>query len=176
MTHKYYSANPIIDENGQWIISTGDAIDINGNTITIVRSNKSYTIEDPELLNKILDGCSETPEDEEDFNNMPEDNHPTLASISRDLYYKLEYLGIIDDEVRSHNVGTSNYSKHLIQPWTIWRDYNLDPWDADIIKRVLRTKSESGKSINESRIMDYQKIIHICQEKIRQLTCNNDCD
>lgn len=89
--------------------------------------------------------------------------------ISTDLYDKLKYLGIISDEVRSYNVGKSDYSKHLIQPWAIWIDYNLNPWDADIIKRVLRTKSEEGMSETDSRIMDYEKIIHICKERIRQL-------
>lgn len=101
--------------------------------------------------------------------NSIKDNS-NLVSIPKDLYMKLKDLGIVDDKVRNYNIGTSNYSKHLIQPWTIWKDYNLDPWDADIIKRVLRTKNEAGKSADESRVMDYQKIIHICQEKIRQLT------
>lgn len=66
-------------------------------------------------------------------------------------------------DVRSHNVGASDYSKHTIQPWDIWMEYHLNPWDADIVKRVLRTKS------TDSRRMDYEKIIHICEERIRQL-------
>ena len=32
-----------------------------------------------------------------------------------------------------------------------------------------RKKTEAGMSSTSSRIMDYQKIIHICQERIRQL-------
>lgn len=79
------------------------------------------------------------------------------------LYSDLKRLGIIPSEERSYNVGNSNYANHIIQPWSIWLDWKLDPWDADIIKRVLRTKKD------ESRIMDYEKIIHICKEKIRQL-------
>ena len=70
---------------------------------------------------------------------------------------------MLNDKERSYNVGNSDYAKHFIQPWTIWLEYNLDPWDSDIIKRVLRTKE------GESRILDYEKIIHICNEKIRQL-------
>lgn len=66
-------------------------------------------------------------------------------------------------DVRSYNVGASDYSKHAIQPWDIWMEYHLNPWDADIVKRVLRTKS------TDSRRMDYEKIIHICEERIRQL-------
>ncbi len=76
---------------------------------------------------------------------------------------QLDRLGLIPNEVRDHNVGTSDYSKHLIQPWAVWQEYNLNPWDADIVKRVLRTKE------GDSRIMDYEKIIHICNERIRQL-------
>lgn len=61
------------------------------------------------------------------------------------------------------NIGTSDYAQHNIQPWDIWREYSLNPWDADIIKRVLRTK------IDNTRKLDYEKIIHICQERIAQL-------
>lgn len=89
-----------------------------------------------------------------------------MKEISDEFYAKLKHLGVINDEynnVRNHNVGTSDYSEHIIQPWTIWLDWNLNPWDADIIKRVLRNK------FDESRIQDYEKIMHICQERIRQI-------
>lgn len=72
-------------------------------------------------------------------------------------------------DIREYNVGNSDYSKHKIQPWDIWREYDLNPWDADIVKRILRTKEEPGKSKEDSRIMDYEKIIHICKERIRQI-------
>ena len=68
-----------------------------------------------------------------------------------------------NENIRSYNVGNSNYSKHKIQPWDIWLEYKLNPWDADIVKRVLRTKK------GESRRMDYEKIIHVCKERIRQI-------
>ena len=64
---------------------------------------------------------------------------------------------------RSYNVGKSDYSKKAIQPWDVWLEYSLNPWDADIVKRVLRTKDGS------SRTEDYKKIIHVCEERIRQL-------
>lgn len=72
--------------------------------------------------------------------------------------------------VRDYNVGKSDYAKHKIQPWDIWKEYNLNPWDADIIKRVLRTKE------GESRRLDYEKIIHICNERIRQIDAEADKD
>ena len=68
-----------------------------------------------------------------------------------------------DNEVSDHNVGNSDYAQHKIHPWDIWLEYKLNPWDADIVKRVLRTKK------GESRRTDYEKIIHICQERIRQI-------
>ena len=92
-----------------------------------------------------------------------------MKEISDKLYSELLHLGIINEEnqenngVRSFNVGTSDYSNHTIQPWSIWLDWNLNPWDADIVKRVLRNK------LGESRKQDYEKIIHICQECIRQI-------
>lgn len=66
-------------------------------------------------------------------------------------------------EHKTRNVGDSDYSKHSIQPWDIWREYSLNPWDADIVKRVLRTKA------TDPRRLDYEKIIHICQERIAQI-------
>ena len=99
-----------------------------------------------------------------------QDKNNKYISIPKDIYIKLICLGLYDPSgVRDDNAGKSNYSKHFIQPWSIWLDYNLDPWDADIIKRVLRTKAEPCMSAAEARIVDYAKIIHICKEKIRQL-------
>ena len=93
-----------------------------------------------------------------------------MKEISDELYKDLLKLGIIDEtNTRSYNVGKSNYSESIIQAWTVWLAYNLDPWDADIVKRVLRKKAEEGLTEVESRILDYEKIIHICKEKIRQL-------
>lgn len=68
------------------------------------------------------------------------------------------------ENVQSYNVGKSDYAKHAIQLWDIWKEYNLNPWDADIVKRVLRTKE------GESRAADYEKIIHICKYRIAELS------
>lgn len=68
------------------------------------------------------------------------------------------------ENVQSYNVGKSDYSKHAIQPWDIWKEYNLNPWDADIVKRVLRSKE------GEERTLDYEKIIHICKYRIAELS------
>lgn len=68
------------------------------------------------------------------------------------------------ENVQSYNVGKSDYAKHTIQPWDIWKEYNLNPWDADIVKRVLRSKE------GEERTLDYEKIIHICKYRIAELS------
>lgn len=68
------------------------------------------------------------------------------------------------EKVQSYNVGKSDYAKHSIQPWDIWKEYNLNPWDADIVKRVLRSKE------GEPRTADYEKIIHICKYRIAELS------
>lgn len=86
--------------------------------------------------------------------------------ISDDTMRQLLILGIIEydnNSVRNSNIGASNYAQHIIQPWSIIQDWDLNYWDGDIIKRVLRTKN------TDSRKMDYQKIIHICEERIRQI-------
>lgn len=69
-----------------------------------------------------------------------------------------------NENVQSYNVGKSDYAKHAIQPWDIWKAYNLNPWDADIVKRVLRSKE------GEERTLDYEKIIHICKYRISELS------
>ena len=94
------------------------------------------------------------------------------VTIDKVLADRLEYIGVLADSARDYNIGNSDYSKHVIQPWSIWLDYDLDPWDADIVKRVLRTKIEPNLSKTDSRILDYKKIIHDCEEKIRQLSIN----
>ena len=71
-------------------------------------------------------------------------------------------------DVRSYNIGASDYAKHKIQPWDIWEEYNLNPWDADIVKRVLRTKK------GEDRRTEYLKIIHNCEERLRQLNLKSE--
>ena len=97
----------------------------------------------------------------------------SISVYNADIYFitkeehefleRCKELGMIGSHCRTYNEGKSDYSKHIIQPWSIWLDYNLNPWDADIVKRILRTKE------GESRESDYKKIIHICNERLRQL-------
>ena len=95
------------------------------------------------------------------FINARVENRNT-AGFGSDLYKDKE-VKEDEEDIRSYNVGASDYAQHKIQPWDIYLDYNLNPWDADIVKRVLRTKKTDG------RRLDYEKIIHICKERIRQI-------
>ena len=61
---------------------------------------------------------------------------------------------------RHYHVGDSNYSTMPIQPWDIWEKTLMDPFRADILKRVMRTKS------SDSPVSDMQKIKHICDKII----------
>lgn len=160
MLYKYNGTTPIWYHD-TLIIDTGDLIKFNGNSYHNI--TKSIDIENiPKIMEKLQGNLVPLTDtyatvEEEDF----------MDSIEKSNRFK--YLGLDDNEIRKYNIGSSNYSKHIIQPWSIWLDYKLDPWDADIIKRVLRTKKEEGKTEIQSRIEDYQKIIHVCNEKIRQL-------
>lgn len=69
----------------------------------------------------------------------------------------------MEKKANKYNVGISDYSTHSIQPYTIWAEYKLDPWRADIVKRVLRKKGKTPKEIKANSRLDLQKIIHICQ-------------
>ena len=84
-----------------------------------------------------------------------------VAEFEGDTVPSLHVPGAKD--VRSHNVGSSDYAAHKIQPWDIWLEYGLNPWEADIVKRTLRTKE------GQSRREDFEKVIHIAQECIRQI-------
>ena len=102
-------------------------------------------------------------DNENDNENDNDYKHRLAVAIDAELYERLNKLGLIPNEVRDHNVGESDYSQHIIQPWSIWQDYNLNSFDGDIVKRVLRHKSTDPRS------KDYEKIIHICQERLRQM-------
>lgn len=104
---------------------------------------------------------------------MPDDGFELIAQpvlednkvgIPRSLFKKLDGLGMLPTPSRGFNIGKSDYATrgNLIQPWSVWIDWKLDPWDADIVKRVFRRKEGTP------RVEDYEKIIHICHEKIRQ--------
>ena len=74
-----------------------------------------------------------------------------------------------DDQPLSYNIGSSNYAQMTIQPWEVWEAWNLNPWEADVVKRIARTKKIEGKSELESKLEDWQKIEHIAKFMINKL-------
>lgn len=89
-----------------------------------------------------------------------------LSPANAERVKRLFEIGVLfeEDSCRNTNAGKSNYSTKLLQPWSIWLDNpELTPWDMDIIKRTIRTKETDDRSL------DYEKIAHICQERLRQL-------
>ena len=106
--------------------------------------------------------AAEAIEDESEFQGIMEIVSKSVEKATAGVVEKAASERQTGDP-RSYNVGSSNYADFSIQPWDIWREYDLNPWDADIIKRTLRTKK------GEERVLDYEKIIHICKERIRQI-------
>lgn len=100
-------------------------------------------------------------------NMRTEEDLIRLVKLNAEEIEHLLDLGILktaEGGCQSYHIGKSDYSGHIIQPWNIWREYNLNPWDADIVKRVLRNKE------GEERTLDYEKIIHICRYRIAELS------
>ena len=139
-----------------------------GNHVYIVEAEDGICLILPEYQAELVERSTapNTPTDNapDTVNNKPLDEDIANSRLlDEDTYKAFNRLGILNTSVRSYNRGASDYSRHIIQPWTIWQDYNLNPWDADIVKRILRTKQ------GDSRRLDYEKIIHICEERIRQI-------
>jgi hypothetical protein len=60
----------------------------------------------------------------------------------------------MSEKWRENQVDGDHYRKHKIQPWDIRKEYGLNPWEADVIKYVLRRKPEVN------RIIDLKKARH----------------
>lgn len=163
------------------IAKLGDTLEIGSEGIRNISNKNKFNKAPVEIIEDILKECDEYDPasgidlEEEDFSDITTVNISSLRKlldINEKTIAQLIRLGVLktdESSCRDYNVGKSNYSQHVIQPWAVWQDYNLNPWDADIVKRILRTKQEDGMSEIDARVLDYEKIIHICQERIRQL-------
>ena len=134
------------------MLKVGDEVKYIGIHSNYFHKGKNYTI------SKIADKAIFLADDNEDNHEWSYTEFFNSFSLPNTLQ-----VSQTQEDVRSYNVGQSDYAKHKIQPWDIWLEYNLNPWDADIVKRILRTKE------TDSRKLDYEKIIHIVKERIRQL-------
>lgn len=95
-----------------------------------------------------------------------------IAVVAEEEAVTSDVKGEVIEDPLTYNIGESDYSDHKIQPWNIWEEYALDPWEADIVKRILRTKKVKGMTKKAARLLDYEKIIHICKFKISQIERN----
>ena len=48
----------------------------------------------------------------------------------------------------SYQVGGNHYVKRKIQPWEIWKAYEMNPWEANALKYLLRYK-DKGKPLED---------------------------
>jgi len=139
--------------------------------VIIMQTNKFVQI----VQKKISDLQHLLPSELEQYKN--EDFRPLFTAI-RDLQalsqaWTDEETDTATTETRDYNVGFSNYAANAIQPWDIWIEYGLTPWDGDIIKRTLRSTQEPDMTPQESRILDYRKIQHISAERIDQINAGD---
>ena len=63
-------------------------------------------------------------------------------------------------------IGGSHYKKYVISPWTFIRENLLNPFQANVIRYVVRYEDKNG-------IEDLQKIIHYCEMEIELLKKKN---
>ena len=63
-------------------------------------------------------------------------------------------------------IGGSHYKKYVISPWTFIRKNLLNPFQANVIRYVVRYEDKNG-------IEDLEKIIHYCEMEIELLKKKN---
>ncbi|MGB1226458.1 MAG: DUF3310 domain-containing protein [Poseidonibacter sp.] len=61
--------------------------------------------------------------------------------------------------MREKQVGGNHYSKRAIQPFHIAREYDLDFFEGNVLKYLLRHKDKNG-------LEDLQKAMHYLEEVI----------
>ena len=66
----------------------------------------------------------------------------------------------MSETVTAYQVGGNHYSKHKIQPWHIIEECNLDFWEGNIIKYIVRRKGD--------RLTELKKAKHYLEYLIRR--------
>lgn len=61
----------------------------------------------------------------------------------------------------TRQVGGDHYVKHKIQPWDVIDEYNLNYYEGNILKYLLRTKS--------NRVEDLEKLIHYAEKELNNV-------
>jgi hypothetical protein len=66
-----------------------------------------------------------------------------------------------EGNVMSRQVGGNHYKDKKMQPWSVIDEYNLNYYEGNILKYLLRDK--------ENRIEDLEKLIHYAEKEILNL-------
>lgn len=77
----------------------------------------------------------------------------------------------MSSEQRANNrqVAGEHYLKYGdLQPWDLWRVWNLNPFQAAIIKHVVRYRDKFGVTDLEKAAHYLEKLIEIEREQIRK--------
>ena len=69
------------------------------------------------------------------------------------------------EQVMAKQVGGSHYKKNKIQPWDIIDEYELDFYEGNALKYLLRDKSETDAG---KRKEDLEKAIHYIEKKLTE--------
>ena len=85
-----------------------------------------------------------------------------MISVTKELIMP---SGTARDEVMDKQVGGRHYKHKTIQPWDIIDEYELDFYEGNVLKYLLRDKSDTevGK-----RKEDLEKAIHYLEKKITE--------
>jgi len=65
-------------------------------------------------------------------------------------------------ELQNKQIGGDHYVKHKIQPWDIIDEYELNYYEGNALKYLLRRK--------ENRVEDLRKAIHYLEKEIENET------
>ena len=73
--------------------------------------------------------------------------------------------GAVRDEIMLKQVGGNHYKKNKIQPWDIIDEYELDFYEGNALKYLLRDKSETDAG---KRREDLEKALHYIEKKLTE--------
>lgn len=62
-------------------------------------------------------------------------------------------------------VGGDHYIQKSMQPWDVWEAFNLDAWEANAVKYILRWRLKGG-------VTDLKKAIHYLEYLIAREEAN----
>lgn len=74
---------------------------------------------------------------------------------------------MVKHNVMEKQVGGEHYKKQAIQPWQIIDEYELNFYEGNALKYLLRDK------LNTDRVEDLEKLIHYAEKEISNIKINS---